>query len=259
VRGEGRIVVWEGGSLWLVAADAGLGDTDYHTHHAVQITIALDGAFELHAPGENLSAPIVGVAADASHIFAAKGLMAFLFIEPESRAGRALAARWFTDRQLAALPSELFASGVEALREVFRSAAEPARLIEIGKSLVHALEVGGPCCPDLPLPGPRLPDPRVQRVIRYAAGHLDAPVTLAEAAAGINLSQSRLRHLFVEETGLAFRTYLLWLRLMKAVEAYAAGESLTAAAHEAGFADSAHLSRTFRRTFGVPATSARLF
>jgi AraC-like DNA-binding protein len=29
------------------------------------------------------------------------------------------------------------------------------------------------------------------------------------------------------------------------------GRSWTAAAHETGFADSAHLSRTFRRMFGI--------
>jgi AraC-like DNA-binding protein len=42
------------------------------------------------------------------------------------------------------------------------------------------------------------------------------------------------------------------------VEIYAAGASLTEAAHEAGFADSAHFSRTFRRTFGLPAASLRV-
>ena len=44
----------------------------------------------------------------------------------------------------------------------------------------------------------------------------------------------------------------------RAVALYAAGSSLTQAAHEAGFADSAHLSRTFRRTFGLPAAGLRL-
>ena len=57
----------------------------------------------------------------------------------------------------------------------------------------------------------------------------------------------------LEETGLPFRTYVLWRRLMKAVEIRAAGESLTEAAHQAGFSDSAHFSRTFLRMFGVPA------
>jgi AraC-like DNA-binding protein len=67
-----------------------------------------------------------------------------------------------------------------------------------------------------------------------------------------------LRHLFVEQTGLPFRTYLLWLRLTKAVAVFAGGGSLTEAAHEAGFSDSAHFSRTFRRMFGLPAAALQL-
>ena len=71
------------------------------------------------------------------------------------------------------------------------------------------------------------------------------------------LSPSRLRHLFVEQTGLAFKTYLLWLRLVRALEIYAEGRSLTESAHAAGFSDSAHFSRIFKRTFGLPATTLR--
>jgi len=45
---------------------------------------------------------------------------------------------------------------------------------------------------------------------------------------------------------------------MRAVEIFAGGGSLTEAAHRAGFSDSAHLSRTFRRMFGIAAVSLRL-
>ena len=103
------------------------------------------------------------------------------------------------------------------------------------------------------------PDPRVQRIIDYAGSHLDRPLTLTSAAQGIYLSPSRLRHLFVEQTGLAFKTYLLWLRLVRAVQIYSEGTSLTEAAHAAGFADSAHFSRVFKRTFGSPATTLERF
>ncbi len=75
------------------------------------------------------------------------------------------------------------------------------------------------------------------------------------AAVGVHLSPSRLRHLFVEQTGLAFKTYMLWLRLVRALEVYSDGASLTEAAHAAGFSDSAHFSRIFKRTFGLPATT----
>lgn len=102
------------------------------------------------------------------------------------------------------------------------------------------------------------PDLRVRKVIAWAVRQMDQPVSLAEAGAMCGLSASRLRHLFVEQTGLPFKTYLLWLRLTRAVEAIAGGLALTQAAHQAGFADSAHLSRTFRRMFGVAPTALEI-
>ena len=47
------------------------------------------------------------------------------------------------------------------------------------------------------------------------------------------------------------RQYLLWTRLYSALGELARGASLTEAALEAGFADAAHLTRTFRRMVGV--------
>jgi AraC-like DNA-binding protein len=99
---------------------------------------------------------------------------------------------------------------------------------------------------------------RIRKIIAWAAEQIDEPVGLSDAVAVSGLSASRLRHLFVEQTGLAFKTYLLWLRLTRAVESFAAGASLTQAAHQAGFADSAHLSRTFRRMFGVAPANLRM-
>ena len=51
--------------------------------------------------------------------------------------------------------------------------------------------------------------------------------------------------------GLPLRRYVLWLRLRDVLLSLAEGASLTEAAHAAGFADSAHMSRTFRDMFGV--------
>jgi AraC-like DNA-binding protein len=95
-------------------------------------------------------------------------------------------------------------------------------------------------------------------LLAWVARRLDEPVVLSDAARFVGLSPGRTRHLFVEQTGLPFRTYLLWLRLNRAVESHSGGASLTQAAHGAGFADSAHLSRTFRRMFGIAAASLRL-
>ncbi|MCP4417164.1 MAG: AraC family transcriptional regulator, partial [Chloroflexi bacterium] len=76
-------------------------------------------------------------------------------------------------------------------------------------------------------------------------------VSTAAIANAVYLSESRLAHLFKAQMHISIRRYLLWLRLMDAIENIMTGKPFTAAAHEAGFADSAHLSRTFRRMFGL--------
>lgn len=71
-------------------------------------------------------------------------------------------------------------------------------------------------------------------------------VSLETIADGVYLSQSRFVTLFKQNVGVPFRRYLMWQRLLEAVKQVTSGTSLTEAARESGFADSAHLSRTFK-------------
>ncbi len=51
--------------------------------------------------------------------------------------------------------------------------------------------------------------------------------------------------------GIPIRRYVLWERLLLAIQQLTGGVTLTEAAHWAGFSDSAHFSRTFTRMFGL--------
>lgn len=251
---QGRIVAWEGGSLWIFEtqslAGSGMHATDFHSHHAIQVTLALGGRFELRTPDSTMRGDAVAVAADASHLFEAEGLTAIVFVEPESRAGRAVSRALFAGSPLASIPPERLGDLVDRLRAAFRDpTADDEAFAALGRSVVDRLAGGMDA---------GKPDLRVRKMIAHAAGALDRPLSLADVATVAGLSPSRARHLFVEQTGLPFRTYLLWLRVTKAVGIFAGGRSLTEAAHEAGFADSAHLSRTFRRMFGLTAASLRI-
>jgi len=70
-------------------------------------------------------------------------------------------------------------------------------------------------------------------------------------AQDLALSESRFLHLFKQEMSIPWRPYLLWRRLLCAVNSMQKGRSATEAAHIAGFSDSAHLSRTFKKMFGL--------
>lgn len=80
----------------------------------------------------------------------------------------------------------------------------------------------------------------------------------SEVAQQLALSESRFLHLFRQELGIPWRPYLLWCRMTCAVQAIMNHTSATDAAHLAGFSDSAHLSRTFRKNFGMTIRQARV-
>jgi AraC family transcriptional regulator len=246
---RGRIVVWEGASLWMLQGETTSAGTRPHAHHAIQITFQLQGAFEIRAGHLCCAGPVVAVKSHIPHAFWGTGAVAHLFIEPESAAGRALLAGLLCNDPVAPFISPLTQAVLTDLRACFDEGGTEDGILQIGKRVVQQLAMAGQPPPI---------DPRVRAMITFAQQNLDDTVTLPAAARHISLSESRARHLFVEQTGLPFKTYVLWLRLARAVALSARGHSLTQASHQAGFADSAHFSRTYRRTFGLSAASLRL-
>ncbi len=253
-KAYGRMVSWEGASLWVLGTQPGEGPypkTKFHAHHAVQVTLSLRGWFTLETRDQQVAGEAVAVAPDAAHALAGEGMVAHLYVDPEGEAGRELQRTLFSGDAIVPIPASRLAGLPERLRAGFESPRRSDQsLIELGRALLAKLAPGSE--------RDERPEARVRRMSAWAAGRLAAPVSLADAAAHVGLSAGRARHLFVEETGLPFRTYLLWRRLMCATELFSAGSSLTDAAHGAGFSDSSHLSRTFRRMFGITADSLRL-
>lgn len=248
------MVFWEGASLWVLGrrpGDAPYPKTAFHAHHAVQVTLALRGGLTLDTRDAHVATDAAAVAPDTEHAFSGERLVAHLFIDPEGIAGRQVQSDLFANDSLVAIPPSRLADLPARLLALFEKPRRDDRaLIDLGRALVAKLAPGSE--------RDDRPEVRVRRMSAWAAARLDTPVSLADAAAHVGLSSGRARHLFVEQTGLPFRTYLVWLRLTRAVELFSAGSSLTEAAHGAGFSDSSHLSRTFRRMFGIAADSLRV-
>lgn len=249
-KAHGRILVWEGASLWILSAspDTQYPKTDVHAHHVLQLTLALTGHVELESDGVCIRGEAVAIAPDAPHTFEATGLVAHLFVASDGKAGREITRSLCGKRSLAAIHADLLGDFPARLRTSFQRNADDLRAL--AEALIARL--AGESSRAEPL------DPRIRKVIAWVAARLDQSVSLRDVTEVAGLSPGRTRHLFVEQTGLSFRTFLLWLRLVRAVELFADGASLTEAAHSAGFADSAHFSRTFRRMFGVSAATLQL-
>ncbi len=250
IGASGRVYFWQTGSLWI---GSGRGRSDWHDHHAHQLALALEGEFRFRAdrkgPWTDYRAAIIP--SHCPHEFELDGAtVAHLFVEPESTEGRALSRR-FAPQGLSTLPSAVARPSAQTLLDAFRGNADAEAMRAVARAVVATL--AGTHAAVAAHEG----DARIARALAYIKSRVRAPVSLADASAAAALSPSRFRHLFVQETGTSFRAYLLWLRINVAIEAAMAGASWTEAAHEAGFADSSHLTRTHRRMFGIEPTAIR--
>lgn len=247
MTGRGRIVFWPGGSVWIGRAE---GATDFHAHHALQITFAPHVRFrEPDADWREYQAAVVP--SNTPHAMDAAGQeVALVFAEPESLEGRAIHLR-FQGSGVSSLASRPLADQAAQLAAAYRRREPDASLVALARRIIAMLAGLAPR-PAAPL------DPRISRAIDLVRERLDEAVALREVADAVALSPDRFRHLFIEQTGVRFRPYVLWQRMERAVAQYAAGATLTDAAYAGGFADSAHFSRTFRRMFGLPAAALRI-
>lgn len=247
---QGRVYFWQGGSLWI---GRGRGRSRWHDHHAHQISLPLEGTCLLRTDESAGWTEFLGafVQSERHHQFEIEDLTAAqLFVEPETTEGRALAHR-FGDADISALPESDRVAMAKMLLTAYKAGSTDADMVAVARAAVAVLagsQSSGAAV-----------DARIVKALDLIRSRIRGPVRLADAASAAALSPGRFRHLFVRETGAAFRAYVLWHRLNIAIECSMAGGSWTEAAYEAGFADSAHLTRTFRRMFGMnPATLVRV-
>lgn len=252
VTKDGRIVLWEGGSLWAfdVLADRERRSNRMHAHHAVQLTLSAGGEVGIRTVDGLVPGPVILTAPDVPHAIEPLGRIALIFVDPESRMGARLKS--LLDGRPAQQLPDLPGRALRLAQIWDRPAPTDSELVALGQSLLTNLPGATPADQH-----PRI-DSRIQRVIDRLQDPEAGAMTLPEAAGVACLSESRFSHLFVEEVGLPFRTFLLWRRMSRAVALLSAGSRLTEAAHAAGFADSAHFSRTFLRMFGLPAVALEL-
>lgn len=100
-------------------------------------------------------------------------------------------------------------------------------------------------------------DPRIPWIMIKLEEDIDYP--FEKLAAELELSESRLSHLFSKELGISYRSYQAWSRAVLAWELVVMRRDLSVAhiAQMMGFSDTSHMSRTFQQGFGMTPTQLR--
>lgn len=93
-------------------------------------------------------------------------------------------------------------------------------------------------------------------VLRDLAADPMERMTQTDLAGRLGLERTQALRAFKKYTGQTFRGFKRWTGLQVAARKMVLGESVGTAALDAGFADTAHLSRTFRQLFGLTPSEA---
>jgi AraC-like DNA-binding protein len=101
----------------------------------------------------------------------------------------------------------------------------------------------------------RLPR-KISAVLAKLAEEPMARMSQAELAERLGLERTQALRLFKDATGTTFRQFKRWTGLQHAARLIVAGALVRTAAMDAGFADTAHLTRTFKQCFGLTPSQA---
>jgi AraC family transcriptional regulator len=235
-----RWYLWEGGFL-LIARSVGV--VPAHSHHAIQVVVTMQGeAAVADESGMWRAGRGIIVPPNLVHSFSAQGSYgAMLFVDPDSIEGSWL--RSTIGNRITVVPEARVLPAAAALRAFCETPLESMDPGALVRYLVETMCAGAPPS--------RRPDPRITKVLDLIASSADLRLSLERVAATVFLSPSRFQHLFKQQVGLAWRRYILWRKVTRAMITIARERTLMAAAHEADFADSAHLTRTFHQMFGL--------
>jgi AraC-like DNA-binding protein len=100
------------------------------------------------------------------------------------------------------------------------------------------------------------PSPKIVEIVRAMQADPMRRVTQDELVRYLGMERTRALRCFKAATGLTFRRFKLWSALQHAAVSMARRELVRTAAIDAGFADTAHLSRVFSSVFGLPPSVA---
>lgn len=208
-----------------------------HRHDAVQIIVGLDHLLDLTIEGVSMQLRAAVVPARLEHSLTSAGRTAVILAEPFGRMGEALTA---LGRERGG--HDVWPQLSEIADQEFRDVADLERwsvsVIETLTGMTYS-EAWAKLRPS------------ILEVRRYVEERLDGVPRLSEVAEVLGFSERQMRRIIDEELGMPFRRYILWRRLRIAALQVHGGADLTTAAIQAGFSDSAHLSRVFRQMFGM--------
>jgi len=215
--------------------------TNVHSHNTMQILVDIDARFKCRVgDGPWLTCKNLIIRENIPHQLDTNGsVQLIIYLDTETTAAKAIKTRYPGD---AAQPDlDLFSVISPDQLQQSLLKPDPQSLLTIVSSILRTLS-GEP---------QKNTDPRIRQIEKAIETGRPDELNTATLAAKVHLSESRLRALFKEQTGVSLHKYILWGRIRYAINRIMTGSPINDAAWEAGFTDNSHFHKMLVTMFGI--------
>lgn len=232
-------------------------DADFHKHSFIQVTIALETPFEIEVEGKLLNTEGIIINSNVSHRLQESGLPLLLLLMDSTSNIAAAFKQYLGEQAYSVFPSEHFNHiGTINLKAVAQYIKTQLPLVQNSESYHLFLEQLMNLF-NLDYSQPGVTDPRIKALIQSIKDCTDSDHSIGYYAKQFGLSNSRLSHLFKENTGISLSGYILLHKLQKASYLIFKGYSITDAALVAGFDTPSHFANASKKLLGMTAKDIR--
>jgi len=216
----------------------GYVDPVEHCHMAAHVIVPVDGDLRITSEGKETVCQGVVIPSGMPHMVSTDGkpVLVFLYDCTSDVARQIKDIQWIP---------ETSRNKVIELYVAFEAETTSDRYDELEKYILAQIGVKKTVCCKT--------DERIISAREYIRARSAEKITCREVADAVYLSQGRFSHLFKEQMGMTFVSYLICQRIISVYIAVIQGKSITEAALEAGFSSSAHFADVNRRVFGISA------
>jgi len=220
-------------------------DAEEHRHSFLQVTISLEDEFEIDVEGQSLSCSGIIINSNAVHRLKGEGHPLMLLLMDSTSDMAASFKGYLEGRKYHEFSPEMMNTIREFVLRVYPGVKDTSGYLIFLGQLMKLLGVEHENTATV--------DPRIREFIQLIKDCTDSEHSVSLYARQLGLSNSRLSHLFKENTGISLSGYMLLHKLQKATYFIFKGLSITDAAMAAGFDSPSHLAATSKRLLGMTA------
>jgi len=232
--------MWKGLAAFFYASHL----TSFHSHNTMQLVLDTqkDFRFKTKGSGWRVCKSLLIKENVLHQLDTNESVQLIIYIDAETRIAQSIKSRYLVNNEVHILDLNIFHFTNSAELQQALLTRDPSVLESIINRIVESLSLET---------GNVVTDRRIAMAEQFISTTHPEHITISSIADKICLSESRLRSLFKQVTGVSLYRYMLWNKIWYATSQIMAGYSVNEAAIDAGFTDSSHFHKMMVQMFGI--------